>query len=178
VEGTYHYSKIDNLISAEVTDVKVSTGPVFNFVSEYMNVNKARINGTEFTFDAKLWDFWELFASWEYLHKVDDDTGERLQDYAQNKVKLGSTLYFGKTKFHTYYRKIIDFYATAPSRELVKTTYTQVDVRLGYELFKTHELFCGIDNLFDEKSPNNWTRGGSVIDPGARYYYVGYSAEF
>lgn len=178
VEGTYHYSKIDNLISAEVTDVKVSHGHVFNFVSEYMNVNKAKIDGIELTFNAKPWDFWELFASWEYLHKVDDETGERLQDYAQNKVKLGSTLYFGKTKFHTYYRKIIDFYAPAPSRELVKTTYTQVDVRLSYELFKTHELFCGIDNLFDEKSSSNWTRGGSVIDPGARYYYVGYSAEF
>jgi outer membrane receptor for ferrienterochelin and colicins len=183
LEGVYHFTKLDNLIDAAVTSVTldpVSGGQTIDY--QYVNVKKAEISGLELTLAAEVTDNWQLSAAYEYFDKKDDDTGERLTGYARDTLKLGSSLTLGDLTFHAYYRWFHDFYDADPDQPRgsppVSTNYDVVDIKLDYQLFRQHVVSFGIDNLFDEESPSNFTRGGSPLDPGERYYYLGYAIKY
>lgn len=173
-EVVYHYSEFDDLIMS-VSTLRPPPGDIMIFDSVYTNVSEAEIDGVEFTFNARPWDFLEISGGWEYLHKINSDTDERLTDYPQNKATVSVMADYGKVNAAARFLRFMDFYAPGPSRTNEMTNYTQVDFRVGYELLTGQELFCGIDNLFDEDTPSNWNRGGGPNDPPARYYYIGYT---
>lgn len=183
LEGVYHFSKLDNLIDSQM--VSVVTDPVSGAQTiehRYENITKAEISGVELSLNANVTDYWKLSAAWEYLDKKDGETDERLTGYARNKLKLGSSLTLGRFGFYIYYRGFYDFYDIDPDQPRgsapVDTNFELVDIKLDFKIFKHHEVAFGIDNLFDKESPANYTRGGSPLDPGERYYYVGYTVKF
>ena len=183
IEGVYHFSKLKNLIASH--SVSITTDPVSHaqtIENEYENINKARISGIELSMTAKPTQFWKLSASGEYLDKKDDETDERLINHARKTLKLGSSLFLGDFEFHTYYRGFFDYYAEDPNMPRgsapIDSNFELVDIKLNYQLSPRHEIAFGIDNLLDKESPSNYTRGGSPLDPGERYYYLSYTARF
>jgi outer membrane receptor for ferrienterochelin and colicin len=183
LEGIYHLTKLENLIDAAITNITadpVSGGQTIEY--QYVNVNKAEISGLELTFTADVTEDWQLTAAWEYLDKKDDDTGERLTGYARNTLKFGSSVKISRFKCHANYRWFHDFYNTDPAKPRssppVSTNYDVLDIKLDYQLFKHHIVSFGIDNLFDKESPGNYTRGGARLDPGERYYHIGYAITY
>lgn len=174
VEVVYHYTELEDLITS-VSTLRPPTGGNFIFDTVYQNVSEAEIEGLEVTLAFNPWDFLEITGAWEYLDKIDGETDERLTDYPKNKAKLSVRANYGKANAAFRFLRIMDFYAAGLSRTNEESNYTQVDFRIGYELFKGHELFGGIDNMFDEETPENWNRGGGPNDAGERYYYVGYT---
>jgi outer membrane receptor protein involved in Fe transport len=183
IEGVYHFSKLENLIASHT--VNITTDPVSHaqtVENEYENINKAEISGVEVSVTARPTDFWRLSASGEYLDKRDEETDKRLTDHARKTLKLGSSLFLGDFGFHTYYRGFFDYHGVDPNMPRgsapVDSNFELVDIKLDYQLSPHHEIAFGIDNLLDKESPANYTRGGSPLDPGERYYYLSYTAKF
>lgn len=181
VEGVYHYNKLKNLVDTEITNISVVNG---TRIAEYryVNVTKAEIAGVELSLAADITDNWQVSASYEYLDKKDDETGERLEGYARHTTKVGSSLSIDKFAFHAYYRWINDYYNSDPNlargSDPVDSDFEVMDIKLDYQLFTHHMLSLGIDNLFDRTTPANYTRGGSPLDPGERYYYLVYTIHY
>ncbi|BBO89151.1 TonB-dependent receptor [Desulfosarcina ovata] len=88
----------------------------------------------------------------------------------------------GDLSLHAYYRWIHDYYGSDPNlprgSDPVNSNFDVVDVKLDYRFFDHHLISVGIDNLFDKETPANYTKGGSPLDPGERYYYVSYSINY
>lgn len=179
LEGAYHYNKLKNLVDAELTGVSAdpSGARIANY--EYVNVSKAEISGVELILSADISGNWQFSASHEYLDKKDDDTDERLTGYARNTTKTGTSFKMDSFSVHAYYRWIRDFYNSDPNlprgSDPVDSDFSMMDIKVEYHLFTHHTLSLGVDNLFDEETPANYTRGGSPLDPGERYYYLEYA---
>ena len=182
MEGVYHFNKLKNLIDAQLTDTSTDASGARTTEYLYVNVSKAEISGVELTLNADILDNWQISASWEYLDKKDDDTDERLTGYARSTAKIGSTISMGGFALHAYYRWLHDYYGSDPNlprgSDPVNSTFDVVDVKLDYRFFDHHLLSVGVDNLLDKETPANFTRGASPLDPGERYYYLGYSINY
>jgi outer membrane receptor for ferrienterochelin and colicins len=182
LEGVYHFNKLKNLIDAQLTDTSTDAGGAHTTKYLYVNVSKAEISGVELTLTVDILENWQINAAWEYLDKKDDDTNERLTGYARSTAKIGSTISMGGFSLHAYCRWLHDYYGSDPNlprgSDPVNSTFDVVDVKLDYRLFDHHLLSVGVDNLLDEETPANFTRGGAPLDPGERYYYLGYTINY
>ena len=173
MELVLHKSRLEDMI----TSVTVGSFPPPVEI-EYDNVNKATIEGAEFTLAAQVSERISLNGSLEYLDKTDTDTNERLTDYARLSAKIGLSARFGDTTGYLNYRAFDDYFANDESRQPVFSDYSVVDVKLSHSLNPQHEIFFGIDNLADKEIPYNMSTFGYPDDPGGRYLYLGYSGSF
>ena len=173
MELVLHKSRLEDMI----TSVTVGSFPPPVEI-EYDNVNKATIEGAEFTLAAQVSERISLNGSLEYLDKTDTETNERLTDYARLSAKIGLSARFGDTTGYLNYRAFDDYFANDESRQPVFSDYSVVDVKLSHSLNPQHEIFFGIDNLADKEIPYNMSTFGYPDDPGGRYLYLGYSGSF
>ncbi|MCM8882284.1 MAG: TonB-dependent receptor [Candidatus Thiodiazotropha sp.] len=173
MELVLHKSRIEDMI----TSVTVGGFPPPVEI-EYDNVDKAMIEGAEFTLSTEITERISLNGSLEYLDKTDTETDERLTDYARLSAKIGFSTDFGDNTLYLNYRAFDDYYANDENRVPVSSDYSVLDFKFSHRLSREHELFFGVDNLSDKEIPYNMSTFGYPDDPGGRYLYAGYTGRF
>ncbi|MFA7634028.1 MAG: TonB-dependent receptor [Thiohalomonadaceae bacterium] len=150
-------------------------------IESYQNIDQAEIDGVEFAWALRPVGTWQFNGSVEYLDAVDATTGEPLTHRADITIKLDSSVRFGPATYLLRVNHTQDYFGVdgvSSTNTPYYSDFTSVDFRLDFRLAAYHGLFFGVNNLFDEKVPDNLEAGGSPYDPGARYYYAGYRARF
>ncbi len=182
LELVYHISKVKDLISTTRTGMSGSPATGYTVIYEYDNISEADISGVETTFGMRLNKYIDGSASWSYLDKKDSDTEERLTGYARNTYKAAVNLTLDAFSFHTTFRYFKDYYNTdytlSRTADPVDSNFHCFDIKAQFNFLKYHTISAGVDNLFNEETPNNFTRGSVPGDPGERYYYVEYTFDF
>ncbi|MCU7853648.1 MAG: TonB-dependent receptor [Candidatus Thiodiazotropha sp. (ex Monitilora ramsayi)] len=173
MELVLHKSRLEDMI----TSVTVGSFPPPVEI-EYDNVDKATIEGAEFTLSAEITERVSLNGSLEYLDKTDTETDERLTDYARLSAKIGLSANFGDNTLYFNYRAFDDYFANDQNRVPINSDYAVLDFKFSHRLSREHELFFGVDNLSDKEIPFNMSTFGYPDDPGGRYLYAGYTGRF
>ena len=170
-ELVYHDSEITNLIAAN------STGEVQNglFITRYQNIDHADISGVEVSTTALLERGFSVDGSFEYLDAVDGETGDRLTGRAKNTLKVALNWEGDNWGTVLRARRLGDFWASDPNvrgSDPYATDYTVADMQVRYEFNDTIGISVGVDNIFDELTPINWSGTGQIEDPAGRYTYI------
>lgn len=169
-----HRSDIDNLI-ASVRSGTVGT----KTLTVYQNVNKAHIEGTEFILVTDFTKSWQASISLENIDAVDGNTGKKLTDRAAWEARGGVSGKIGKLGLSGRIRHIRDYWAAnaAPASPNYNSQWTSMDIRLDWPISRSSSVFTGVDNLENNRMPENMMLRGTPEDPGARYYYLGYKGK-
>lgn len=171
IEAVYHHSDIENLIEAVATSETTSDGLS---VVEYQNISEAVIQGVELSGEYLLTDEIRVGGSYEYLDAKDGD-GVRLEDRARHTIKLSGTYQRGPWSATARGRTALGYYAPDPDvrgSAAFTTEYTTVDLNGRYQLNEGLSFSVGVDNIFDEQVPVNYSGNGSVEDPAGRFVYA------
>lgn len=187
VEVVAHRSNVTNLIASVPNGQRgpgcgtTPTPATSCQIQEYRNVGKATIQGIELSGNTRLTDVWRLTGSLEYLDARDGDTDARLTDRPKWVAKLAAQWQQGPWQLDARLRHTRAWYAADPalvSGVPFDSNYTVMALRAAYGLDAKSELFVGVDNLANRAVPVNQTSRGTPDDPGARFFYAGYSARF
>ncbi len=170
IELIYHDSKIDNLIAA------TSTGAVSGglFVVEYQNINEADISGIELVGELQITPNLTFNGSYEYLDAIDAETDARLQGRARNAYKVSLAWHRGPWQVVTRARHLNGIWGIDPvtRSDPFASRYTVADLQVNHQFTPALSAAIGIDNLFDQQTPVNWSSTGSIEDPAGRYGYL------
>lgn len=171
VEVVYHHTEITNLIEA------APSGQVENglTVLPYQNVAEAEISGVELSGHYALGAGFVIDGSYAYLDAVDAKTDDRLTGRARHTVKAALTYRAERWQATLRGRYIRDFFGIDPddrARPAFDSNYAVADVNLRYDVTDQVSLSVGIDNLFDERVPENWSSNGTIEDPPGRFVYL------
>ncbi|KAA3628974.1 MAG: TonB-dependent receptor [Proteobacteria bacterium] len=173
-EAIYHSSQLDNLIASEITG---SAG--FTTLYSYNNIAEAKTRGIELIFDTEINDWWKLSASLEYLRATNEITGERLADRPDRQARISNVFTLGEqSTLYVNLQTTRDFYAADATRTNVNSDFTTLDLKFAHRLNAHHQVAAGVDNAMNREIPYNMGARGYPNDPGARYYYVEYTASF
>ncbi|WP_158271542.1 TonB-dependent siderophore receptor [Pseudomonas sp. HMWF032] len=187
LEAVLHQSDIDDLIMSRVMRSQPIGGGRFRNFSEYMNVDKARIRGLELNADWQASENLRLRAGYEWLDAMDANTDQRLEGRARRTYRLESTYTLDDWSLTARARHVGDYLSRESgcrvSCEAYDTRQTLVDLNISHALTEQLELFAGVDNLFDQRDPDNYVNnnagtGGGRNDPDTRYFYVGSRIDF
>lgn len=187
LEAVLHQSDIDDLIMSRVVRSEPIGGGRFRNFSEYMNVDKARIRGLELNADWQASENLRLRAGYEWLDAMDANTDQRLEGRARRTYRLESTYTLDDWSLTARARHVGDYLSRENGCrvgcEAYDTRQTLVDLNVSHNLTEQLALFAGIDNLFDQRDPDNYVNnnagtGGGRNDPDARYFYVGSRIDF
>ncbi|WAC46204.1 TonB-dependent receptor [Pseudomonas sp. SL4(2022)] len=187
LEAVLHQSDIDDLIMSRVVRSQPIGGGRFRNFSEYMNVDKARIRGLELNADWQASENLRLRAGYEWLDAMDANTDQRLEGRARRTYRLESTYTLDYWSLTARARHVGDYLSRESgcrvSCEAYDTRQTLVDLNISHALTEQLELFAGVDNLFDQRDPDNYVNnnagtGGGRNDPDTRYFYVGSRIDF
>ena len=171
VELVYHVSEITNLIQASPNG-EVSGGLT---VFEYQNIQEADISGLELSGTYEFGSGISVDGSYEYLDAVDGASDARLNGRARNTFKAGLNWKRGPWSGTVRGRHIGDLWGIDPTdrrRPAFATDYTVADLQLSYDVSEEVVLSLGVENIFDELTPLNWSSTGSIEDPAGRYAYL------
>ncbi len=171
VELVYHDTEITNLIQA-APNGQVSGGLL---VFAYQNIQEADISGVELTGGYDLGGGFAIDASYEYLDATDGLTGARLNGRARNTIKAALRWENGPWDMTLRGRHIGDLWGIDPvdrTRPAFASDYAVADFQIGYQLSPELALSFGVENIFDELTPLNWSSTGSIEDPAGRYTYL------
>ncbi len=170
-ELVVHSSDVDNLIQASPNGQTVGALTVF----EYQNIAKAEITGVELTGSANLGSGFHFDGSYEFLDAVDAQTGSRLNGRARNTLKAALSYEddgWGGTIRGRYIGNLWGIDPANRARPAFSDDYTVFDMNGHYEINEAVSLSVGIDNLFDQRTPPNWSSTGAIEDPAGRFGYV------
>jgi outer membrane cobalamin receptor len=175
-ELVYHNSRVEDLITTHQTS-RIVNGLV---VTEYTNVDSAKIQGVELTGSWQALDNLELSGSLEYLDARDGVTGERLTERYRTAYRLSATYTKGPWDFTGRVRGMQGYYAPDPNvrgATPFNSGFTVVDLNVGYEINEKLKLNFGIDNVFSEDFPINYSTSRYREDAG-RFAYVSLRGSF
>jgi outer membrane receptor for ferrienterochelin and colicins len=171
VELVYHDTEITNLIQA-APNGQVSGGLL---VFAYQNIQEADISGVELAGNYDLGGGFAIDASYEYLDATDGLTGARLNGRARNTIKAALRWESGPWDMTLRGRHIGDLWGIDPvdrTRPAFASDYAVADLQIGYQLSPELALSFGVENIFDELTPLNWSSTGQIEDPAGRYAYL------
>jgi outer membrane receptor for ferrienterochelin and colicins len=171
IEAVFHDSDITNLIQA------AANGQVSNrlIVMTYQNIQEAEISGVEVTGSHVLGAGFTLDAALEYLDAVDGITGVRLNGRAERTYKLGLQWEHGPLSMTLRGRHLKDIWGINPANRALPafaSDYSVADLQGRYAVSERLSLSVGLENMFDELTPGNWSSTGQIEDPAGRYAYV------
>lgn len=176
VELVYHDSRVKDLITT------VATGRVENglSVTDYINVNRARIRGLELTGSWQATAALQLNGSLEYLDARDGQTGARLTGRYRTAWRLGATYATGPWEVAGHLRGMAGYWAANSDVNPLRpygSGFTTVDVNVGYALSDMATVNLGIENLFDRTFDPNYSTSRYREDAG-RFVYVRFDRRF
>ena len=171
IELVFHDNRVRNLI--EVVPTGESSGGLL--VSEYRNRGRARIRGLEAQAALKpaAWLSADLAAEW--LEAVDGGTEDRLNGRYEYAVRAQLAATRGAFRGLVRTRSLFNLWGPDPairgSRPL-STDYLVTDLVAEWQAMPWLRLALGIDNLFDELTPVNFSTVGAIEDPPGRYVWA------
>lgn len=175
VELTVHRNRIKQLIET----VRISTVPS---VLEYQNVQQAKIDGAELAAAWRFGEPWSLSGGLDITDARNANTGERLTGRAERTWRL--ELVHARGAWETSLRAlrledILEAGTSAPrGSPPYNSNLTRFDLGVKYAWSGSVKLFAGIENLFDEREPDNVSGRVLGSDLDARYAYVGARFDF
>lgn len=189
VELTLHRNRIDQLIESVNTGQTTGAcpGAACLAVIEYQNVSKAKIGGLELQ---ALWQFganWSLGGGLDLLDARDAHSDKRLRGRAIQTWRLELIYERGPLEVALRGRHMRNYLAAGIDAPRVNpppphnTRLSRVDLGLSYAWSDGVKLMAGIENLFDQRDPDNFSvtsTGTHSNDPDARYGYIGARIEF
>jgi outer membrane receptor for ferrienterochelin and colicins len=182
LEIVYHHSDVEDLINSKLISTTGTPATGYTSISRYENISEAEISGIDATFNFRFNSSLTGQASWAFLEKEDGITGARLTGYARNTLKAGIGLNLGKVDLYATYRYFMDYYNTdwnlPRTASPVDSDFQSMDLKAVWTLNTHHSLSLGVDNVFNETTPGNFSRGAGPNDPGERYFYAEYSINF
>ena len=171
IEAIYHHSEIENLIEAVSTGQRTADGLS---ITEYQNISEATIQGVELVGGYRVTDSISVSGSYAFLDAVDGD-GDRLEKRARHTVKLSATYAEGPWSATVRGRSSLQYYdadSNVRGSAPFNTDYTTMDINLGYRFSDAWRVSVGMDNIFDEQVPVNYSSTGSIEDPAGRFVYT------
>ena len=174
IEVIYHDSEISNLIQAAPNGAMIDGLLVF----AYQNIREADISGVEVSGSYTLGAGFNIDVAYEYLDATDGETGDRLNGRARNTLRLGLGWNYGPWNATLRGRHIDDLWGINPADRrspAFASEYTVADLQMRYQLSPQLHLSIGVENLFDELTPDNWAGNGAIEDPAGRYGYLAFN---
>lgn len=140
---TYFNNKVSNLIDTE------STQSGNEYWSKYINVGKAQINGIELEIGRHLNDRWTIKATHNYLDAVNNVTGNRLNNRAQNTTTF--QLIYDDHKEDGICAVLWDQFASRYRYSDEDYTYNTLNFSINKKWTKDFSTYAGVDNIFNKK---------------------------
>lgn len=181
---TYFHTDYDNKIEKPIVcDTRagdpscIFAGTDYTAIYQYTNVDKARIDGVEFTLDSPLTDTISARSSYTYTEseqKTGDNAGLPLSDQPKYRATLGldwQATFATRLWSQARYKSKTEQIATRGGLGVSYPSYTLVDAGVSHQLTETLDIYGGIYNLLDKEiAPENYGRllDGRRFNLGAR----------
>lgn len=151
---TYFNNKVTNLIDSQIT----ASGTGYTN-AQYVNIDKAQINGVEFAIGRQFNKHWSAKGTFEYLDAKNKTDDSRLNNRAKETATVQLT--YSDAKAHpltmTLWAKwYIDYLYQGSSSGMSSTTYNNyytygtLNFAVNKQFNKNLRVFAGIDNIFDK----------------------------
>jgi len=117
------------------------------------NVGEARSDGIKFQSSLRPFDALTLHGSYAYTRTEDCSTGKQLPRRPRNSGAIGVSYRshaFDVLASGTFVGKRLDAVGN-PTLEYLNSSYSIFDMAFTYHLDDSHELFCKVKNLTDER---------------------------
>lgn len=156
---TQYQDKIEKPILCDTREGDASCffqGQPYTAVYQYINVDKATVNGAELTFETPLSERLDLRSSYTFTdseQKSGDNAGQPLNDQPRHRATLGLDWQASEaTQLWSQARYQGEAQQVAGRRRLSKTypSYTLVDAGLRHALTPAVDVYGGIYNLLDK----------------------------
>lgn len=175
-EAVWFDSHVDELIQS-VQGPRQPTDPAtVSLRSQYSNVAKARLRGVEVTTTWQATSFLALTGAWDYLDATDATSKARLTARARQNARGALRFQHGRWRADLRGRQYIDFYAADPNLRTgpaFDTDYGTADVRVEFKVHQQLSVSAGLDNVRGRRQPINFSSTGAILEPPARYGYLG-----
>jgi len=173
---SFFHNRIKDLISSDYEDPELTEEFSNEYGStvtgnQYTNIENAITQGTELTLSYVFNDHIKYRFGYAYLSSEDEKTGNVLTQRPEHDIKLSlDASITEKTLATVKYNYSSEQYSD--SANLNETpAFSQIDLKLNYDLNKNIKLFGGVNNLTAEQKE---TFDGKDLRPDeGRYTYVG-----
>lgn len=175
-EAVVFNSNVTDMIQSVTGPRQPQDAPTVQLRSQYSNVARARLRGVETTATWQAASWWALTGAWEYLDAIDASANVRLTQRARQNLRGAMRLAVGRWRGDLRVRKYIDFYAADPNSRTgpaFDTDYATADMKVEFQVWPQFAVSAGVDNLLDRRQPVNFSSTGAVLEPPARYGYIG-----
>ena len=164
---TYFENDVKNLITSHALDAD-------GYINEYINVDKAQINGVELELGHHFNKHWTIKGTSNWLDAVDKADDSRLDNRAKNITTL--QLMYDDLDPYGYsvvvWNQWVNKYrytaggtmgGMSGSGESKDATYSTFNVTVNKKFGKGNRIFAGCDNIFDEKNTNAYLYGRTWV---------------
>lgn len=164
---TYFENDVKNLITSHALDAD-------GRINEYINVDKAQINGVELELGHHFNKNWTVKATSNWLDAVDKADDSRLDNRAKNITTLqlmyddldpyGYSVVLWNQWVNKYrYTTGGTMGGMSGNSESKDATYSTFNVTVNKKFGKGNRIFAGCDNIFDEKNTNAYLYGRTWV---------------
>lgn len=164
---TYFENDVKNLITSHALDAD-------GYINEYINVDKAQINGVELELGHHFNKNWTVKATSNWLDAVDKADDSRLDNRAKNITTLqlmyddldpyGYSVVLWNQWVNKYrYTTGGTMGGMSGNSESKDATYSTFNVTVNKKFGKGNRIFAGCDNIFDEKNTNAYLYGRTWV---------------
>lgn len=184
VDWTLFSSDVGNLIQSVQSPRVAGDPPAVTTRSIYTNIGRAALKGSELNAAWGVNSVWSITAGWDFLDASDAVTGSRLTQRARNTYRLGARFEQSPWRLDIQGRALKGYYASnsvtppTPTPAPIETDFATADIKLNFVYSPALSLSFGIDNLFDQRQPSNYSATGSIQDPPGRFFHVGARYKF
>ncbi|MFN8066825.1 MAG: TonB-dependent receptor [Vicinamibacterales bacterium] len=175
-EVTWFDSRVDNLIQSISQPRQPQDPSSVSLRSVYANVAAARLRGVEAASTWRATSWLVVTGGWDYLDAVDRTTGARLTGRARANARGALRVERGRWRIDLRGRQYIGFYAADPNTRTgpaFETNYGTADMKVELKLTPMLSVSGGVDNVRNRRQPVNFSSTGAILEPPARYGYVG-----
>lgn len=171
VEVVYHDNKIRDLIEVLPTG-QIITGLI---QQQYTNRGRAEIRGIEAMGELRPARWLRFDLTYEWLEAVDAATKDRLIGRYEHAVRAQAVADAGPVRMLARMRGLFNLWAPDPAvrgSRPFNSDYIVTDLNVEWAVNRNWRIALGVDNLFDERVPINFSSVGNIEDPPGRYFYA------
>lgn len=140
---TYFNNDVKNLINSQ----HIEGAGTYDY--EYVNVDRAQINGVELELGRNLNDKWTVKATSNWLDAKDKTADERLEDRARNITTL--QLVYDDHEKNGYSATLWQQWVNGYYYSDEDYDYTTTNFVISKKFEETNRIYAGVDNIFDKK---------------------------